>query len=79
MRQCLADLRDLDVYRYLVMSMVASGAESLHGDLLAAAHQLRDRRKQEIMLEAAELLAHQRAFAELAKTLRRQIGDKHRL
>jgi hypothetical protein len=70
----LDETTDLDIYRYLVMSIVVAGhEESLH-DLRQAAYRERRRGKQEILLEAAAILAHRPEFGELAAHLRGKLA-----
>ncbi|HAJ36661.1 MAG TPA: hypothetical protein DCL15_13320 [Chloroflexi bacterium] len=66
----LEETTDADIYRYLVMSIVLAGREEPLHDLRQAAYRERRRAKQEILLEAATILAHRVEFAELAAHLR---------
>lgn len=66
----LNETTDVDIYRYLVMSIVLAGHEGPLDDLRQAAYRERRRAKQEILLEAATLLAHRQEFSELAAHLR---------
>lgn len=61
---------DVDVYRYLVMSIVATAHETLLSDLLQAAHRERQRSRREILVEAATILAPRAGFDELIEHLR---------
>lgn len=64
---------DIDVYRYLVMSIVLAGHETSLDDLRQAAYRERRRARQEVLLEAAAILAHRPEFGELANDLRSKI------
>jgi hypothetical protein len=66
----LNETTDVDIYRYLVMSIVLAGHAGPLDDLRQAAYRERRRAKQEILLEAATLLAHRQEFSELAAHLR---------
>ncbi len=67
----LQETTDLDIYRYLVMSIVVAGHDEPLDDLRRAAYREQRRVKREILLEAATILAHRPEFAELAEYLRR--------
>ncbi len=69
----LDETTDFDIYRYLVMSIVVAGHEELLHDLRQAAYRERRRGKQEILLEAATILAHRPEFGELAAHLRKKL------
>lgn len=66
----LDETTDIDIYRYLVMSIVLAGHEEPLNDLRQAAYRERRRAKKEILLEAATILAHRPEFEELMKRLR---------
>jgi hypothetical protein len=66
----LNETTDVDIYRYLVMSIVLAGHEGPLDDLRQASYRERRRAKQEILLEAATILAHRQEFSELAAHLR---------
>jgi hypothetical protein len=70
----LQTARDADIYRYIAMTMVASGKPLLLDDLLAAAKITQDKRKLAILADAFELLAHQPQFRTAAAEIRRRIG-----
>lgn len=70
----LQSTRDLDIYRYIVMSIVASGRESLLNELLAQANATQDRHKLSILEEALLLLNHQPRFAAMAAAVRKKLG-----
>jgi hypothetical protein len=69
----LAAGRDLDLYRYIVMSMVASGRPPLLDDLVSLAKTASDKRKLQVLAEAFELLAHQPQFRTAAADIRRRL------
>jgi hypothetical protein len=69
----LQTTRDADIYRYIAMTMVASGKPPLLEDLLAAAKTAQDKRKLAILAEAFDLLAHQPQFRTAAADIRRRI------
>lgn len=66
----LDETTDIDIYRYLVMSIVLAGHEEPLNDLRQAAYRERRRAKKEILLEAATILAHRAEFAALIERLR---------
>lgn len=70
----LETLRDEDVYRYLVLTMAASGQAALHETLLAVAPGTTDRRKIVILAEACTLLAPVPAFVRMGDTLRKRLA-----
>jgi hypothetical protein len=72
----LDETTDDDIYRYLVMSMVLAGHEGPLDDLRRAAYRERRRARQEILLEAATILAHRPEFGELAGFLREKVGKR---
>jgi hypothetical protein len=74
LQQQLQTTRDADLYRYIVMSMVASGKQPLLDDLVGAAQTAQDKRKLAILAEAFELLAHQPQFRAAAAAIRRRLG-----
>jgi hypothetical protein len=74
LQQQLQTTRDADVYRYIVMSMVASGKQPLLDDLLEAAPKVQDKRKLAILSEAFDLLAHQPQFRTAAAAIHRRLG-----
>lgn len=76
LRRQLLETRDLDLYRYLVMSMVAAGREPLLADLLESARSVQDRSKLAVLGEAFDLLAHQPDFREAAKAIRQRQGKR---
>ncbi|MBK8049261.1 MAG: hypothetical protein IPK16_20385 [Anaerolineales bacterium] len=55
LRRALPGVRNIDLYRYLVMSMIAAGDDGLLEDLTAHASQVRDARRAGVLREAAEL------------------------
>ncbi len=65
--------RDADIYRYIAMTMVASGKPPLLEDLLAHAKTTQDKRKLAILADAFDLLAHQPQFRSAAADIRRRI------
>lgn len=71
----LNETADGDIYRYLVMSIVLSGHDGPLDDLRQTAYRERRRIKQEILLEAATILAHRPEFGELAAHLRGKLGQ----
>lgn len=71
----LDETADIDIYRYLVMSIVLAGHEDPLNDLRQAAYRERRRTKQEVLLEAATILAHRPEFGELAEYLRSKLGQ----
>lgn len=72
----LEETADLDIYRYLVMSLVLAGHEGPLDDLRQAAYRERRRARQDILLEAATILAHRPEFRDLATHLRAQVGKR---
>ena len=52
----LQETRDIDVFRYLAMSIVAAGHEPLLAGLLACAQSLQNREKLAVLAEAFALL-----------------------
>lgn len=72
----LDETTDIDVYRYLVMSIVVAGHETPLNDLRQSALRERRRAKQEILLEAAMILIHRPEFAELATHLQERLGRR---
>jgi hypothetical protein len=71
----LDETTDGDIYRYLVMSIVLAGHEEPLDDLRQVAYRERRRAKQEILLEAAAILAHRLEFSELAAHLHGKLGQ----
>jgi len=71
--RCLDTTTDIDIYRYLVLSIVAVASEALLTDLRQAAYRERHRAKQEILLEAATILAQRPEFSELTANLRSKL------
>lgn len=71
----LDETTDIDIYRYLVMSIVLAGHEGPLDDLRQVAYRERRRAKQKILLDAAEILAHRPEFSELAAHLRSKLGQ----
>jgi hypothetical protein len=69
----LQGARDADIYRYVAMTMVASGKPPLLEDLLAHAKTTQDKRKLAILADAFDLLAHQPQFRTAAADIRRRI------
>lgn len=65
--------RDADIYRYIAMTMVASGKPPLFEDLLAHAKATQDKRKLVILADAFDLLAHQPQFRTTAADIRRRL------
>ena len=65
--------RDADIYRYIAMTMVASGKPPLLEDLLVHAKTTQDKRKLAILADAFDLLAHQPQFRAAAADIRRRI------
>jgi hypothetical protein len=65
--------RDADIYRYIAVTMVASGKAPLLEDLLVLAKTTQDKRKLAILAEAFDLLAHQPQFRTAAADIRRRI------
>lgn len=74
LRRQLQETRDGDVYRYIVMSMVAAGREPLLEDLLESAQSVQNREKLAVLAEAFDLLAHQPQFREAAKSIKRRLA-----
>jgi hypothetical protein len=74
----LQETRDADIYRYIVMSMVAAGREPLLADLLESAKTLQDRNKLAVLAEAFDLLAHQPQFRQGAATIRQRLTAERR-
>ncbi|MFO7632553.1 MAG: hypothetical protein R6W76_08445 [Caldilinea sp.] len=74
----LDETSDIDIYRYLVMSIVLAGHEVPLNDLRQAAYRERRRAKLEILLEAATILAHHPEFGELAAHLRAKVLEGKR-
>ncbi len=70
----LDETTDIDIYRYLVMSIVLAGHEGPLDDLRQAAYRERRRSKQDVLLEAATILAHRPEFGELAGFLWTKVG-----
>lgn len=70
----LDETEDIDIYRYLVMTIVLAGHEGPLDDLRQAAYRERRRTRLEILLETATILTHRPDFGELAAHLRRKIG-----
>jgi len=66
----LDETTDIDIYRYLVMSIVLAGHEEPLHDLRQSAYRERRRAKQQVLLEAATILAHRPEFEELVERLR---------
>ena len=66
-------MRDADIYRYIAMTMVASGKPPLLEDLLAHAKTTQDKRKLAILADAFDLLAHQPQLRAAAADIRRRI------
>jgi hypothetical protein len=73
LQQQLQGTRDADVYRYIVMSMVAAGKAPLLDDLVSLAQATQDKRKLMVLAEAFELLAHQPQFRRAAADIRRRL------
>ena len=67
----LRDTADMDLYRYLVMSIVVAGHDELLDDLRRTAYREQRRAQRQILLEAATILSHRPEFAELAEHLGR--------
>lgn len=78
LRRLLQETRDLDIYNYVVMSVVASGREPLLDDLLEAAQSATDRGKLQVLAEAFDLLRHQPRCAAMAQTLRTRLAGAKR-
>jgi xanthosine utilization system XapX-like protein len=76
LRRQLLETRDADIYRYLAMSMVASGKQPLLDDLLDLAKVTQDRRKLAVLAEAFDLLAHQPQFRTASADIKRRIALK---
>ena len=76
LRRQLLETRDLDVYRYIVMSMVAAGRQPLLDDLLEIAAATQDRQKLGVLAEAFDLLAHQPQFRKEAAAIRTRLSKK---
>jgi len=74
----LQETRDIDVFRYLVMSIVAAGHEPLLAGLLACAQNLQNREKLAVLAEAFTLLAHQPQFREQAAAIQRRLAGNRR-
>jgi hypothetical protein len=73
LQQQLQGTRDADVYRYIVMSMVAAGKAPLLDDLVSLVQATQDKRKLAVLAEAFELLAHQPQFRGAAADIRRRL------
>jgi hypothetical protein len=71
----LDETTDSDIYRYLAMSIVLAGHDGPLDDLRQTAYRERRRAKQEVLLEAAAILAHRPEFSELAAHLRGKLGQ----
>jgi xanthosine utilization system XapX-like protein len=76
LRRQLQETRDADIYRYLAMSMVASGKQPLLDDLLDLAKATQDRRKLAVLAEAFDLLGHQPQFRTASADIKRRIALK---
>ncbi len=76
LRRRLLETRDADVYRYMAMSMIASGQEPLLADLLELAQSSQSRSKLEILAEAFDLLSHQPSFRQAAVAIHRRLQGK---
>lgn len=77
LRKQLQESSDIDVFNFIVMSMVASGREPLLADLLECAKTIRQRDKLIVLAEAFTLLAHQLPFRQEAANLQRRLaGDR---
>jgi hypothetical protein len=76
LRRQLQETRDSDVYRYIVMSMVASAREPLLADLLESAKTVQNREKLAVLAEAFDLLAHQPQFRAEAQSIKRRLAGK---
>lgn len=74
LRRQLQETRDLDVYRYLVMSMAAAGQSPLFDDLLESAKSSQNRAKLSVLAEAFDLLAHQPQFRRAAAAIRERLN-----
>ncbi len=74
----LQTTRDLDIYRYIVMSIAASGREPLLEELLAQSNATQDKQKLSILEEALVLLNHQPRFAAMAVAVRKKLGQRGR-
>jgi len=72
----LEETTDIDIYRYLVMAIVLAGHEGPLDDLRRVAYRERRRPRQEILLEAATILAHRPEFGELAGFLRKNMSAR---
>lgn len=75
LQEQLQKTRDADLYRYIVMSMVASGKGPLLDDLVSLAQATQDKRKLAVLAEAFDLLAHQPSFRAAAAGIRRRLGN----
>jgi len=71
MARFLQETADMDLYRYLVLSIVMAGHDDLLDDLRRMAYQEQRQTKRKILLEAAAILEHRPEFAELAAHLTR--------
>jgi hypothetical protein len=78
LRREMAELRDPDVYRYLAMTMAASGSVLLHEDLLAVAASTTEPRKVAILVEACALLQPAAPFVRMGAELRKRLGARGR-
>lgn len=78
LRRQLQDTRDGDVYRFIVMSMVAAGSELLLQDLLESAKSMQNREKLGVLAEAFELLGHRPAFRAQAHSIRQRLAGERR-
>jgi hypothetical protein len=74
----LQETRDSDVYRYIVMSIVASGREPLLDDLRESARTEQKREKLIVLAEAFDLLAHQPHFRQEADSIKRRLAASRR-
>lgn len=78
LRRQLQDTRDIDIYRFIVMSMVAAGRQPFLDDLLDSSKNMQNRDKLAVLAEAFDLLAHQPQFRDQAAAIKRRLASERR-